>query len=456
MVIEAIRRFLERHQIAPCGIVSACSGGSDSTALLVGLAELRADGFRIICGHVNHHLRGQESDLDEAFVREICSTLDVPFMTADGTLGPAEIRDSGIEGAARRIRFERLQSMRGSTGATLIATAHQKNDQAETVVMRMLTGTGLSGLRGIHPVRDDGVIRPLLDVTRAEIEHFLADREITPRFDRSNDDPRFLRNRVRAALREYDADAVADLAGLASHAQSVWPALETMLDDIERSSVTIDVSQTMFRSWPPDPWIRQALLHRHIRRLDPQSRDVSAEDLRRLTSDPESITRVTVTRSLELVRESSELILRRRSEARDQEPFEVAIEPDSSVFIPEIDQTISLKRARVGTPALQRNGTQLFALPSEEGCFVIRNRRAGDRFQPLGMTQDKKLKDFLIDRKIGAALRDRIPLLIWNGEIVWVAGVEVSERFKVTGPEGALYEVMVEHGPQISETDLQP
>ena len=455
MVLQAIRRFLDRHHIGPCAIVTACSGGIDSTALLVAMADLRDDGFTIICGHVNHHLRGEDSDRDEEFVRALCEKLGLPFSVADGTLDAEEVRKSGIEGAARKIRFARLQSIRESTGASLIATAHQKNDQAETVIMRMLTGGGLAGLRGIHPVRDDGVIRPLLDVSRSEIEGFLADRGIVPRLDRSNDDLRFLRNRVRAALREYDGDAVAEVASVATRAQSLWPALEAMLDDVQRGIVAAKDRQTKFRSWPADPWLRQALLHRHIRRLDPEAREVSAEDLRRLTSDPDSIGRVSVTRTLELVREESDWVLRERSGPAEVKPFEVVLEADSRVFIPEIEATVSLKRAGLRTPALGQNGTQLFELPSEEGRFIVRNRRPGDRFQPLGMTQDKKLKDFLIDRKIGAALRDRIPLLIWNGEIVWVAGVEVSERFKVTGPTGALYEVMLEHGPQISEADLQ-
>ena len=105
---------------------------------------------------------------------------------------------------------------------------------------------------------------------------------------------------------------------------------------------------------------------------------------------------------------------------------------------------------------LRDKSVQVFMLPhGAHPSFTVRNRRAGDRFQPLGMTQDKKLKDFLIDRKIDAALRDRLTLVIWNDEIVWVGGVEVSERFKVTSSAGAMYEVKLEHGREISEADVQ-
>src|SRR5437762_12465336 len=112
------------------------------------------------------------------------------------------------------MRHARLHAIQAAEGAQYIATAHQKNDQAETVLMRLMTGGGIAALRGIHPVRDDGVIRPLLDVTRAESERFLAERKLTPRFDRSNADPRFLRNRVRAMLREFDASVVANLPAI--------------------------------------------------------------------------------------------------------------------------------------------------------------------------------------------------------------------------------------------------
>src|SRR3954465_14824885 len=188
MIPEAIRRFFATHGIAG-PIVVAVSGGVDSTALLLALIEM--GGIEISAAHVNHHLRGVESDDDEAYIRELCARYDIPLRVADGQLDPEAIRHRGIEAAAREVRHARLREI---AGTRLIATAHQKNDQAETVLMRLMTGGGIAALRGIHPVRDDGVIRPMLEVTRPEIEQFLEERNVTPRFDRSNADPRFLRN----------------------------------------------------------------------------------------------------------------------------------------------------------------------------------------------------------------------------------------------------------------------
>ncbi len=439
MIIDRIRQFIDRHHIEG-PILVACSGGADSTALLIALSEA---GIPVVCGHVNHHLRGEESDADERFVRELCARLGVELHVVDGSLDAKSVRASGVEAAARDVRARLLNEVAVAKAANYIATGHQKNDQAETVVMRLLTGTGLAGLRGIHPVREDAVIRPLLDTTRDDIERFLGERGISPRHDRMNVDPRFLRNRVRTALREFGPAAVENIAALAEQAQQIWPIIERTLDDIERSCAHVAEEETRFTRWPADPWWRQALLYRHIRRLG-HAREISARDLQRLVESLDSIKRVSVTKELELIRRRNALVLRRVPQPAEE--FEVEVTAGLPTFIPPIHATI------VVNPTSNEPRTtnhRLFQLPTNaKPNFTVRNRRPGDRFHPLGMSQDKKLKDFLIDRKIPAEIRDRIPLLIWRDEIVWVGGVAVSERFKVTDPAGALYEVVLEDASQ--------
>ncbi|HEX7828518.1 MAG TPA: tRNA lysidine(34) synthetase TilS, partial [Thermoanaerobaculia bacterium] len=132
-----INEFFANHGIGACSVIAAVSGGVDSTALLLILADLRDRGFLILAAHVNHHLRGAESDDDEAFVRDLCAQLDIALDVADGTLDPERIRARGIEAAAREVRYARLLEIRERRDAQFIATAHQKNDQAETVLMRL-------------------------------------------------------------------------------------------------------------------------------------------------------------------------------------------------------------------------------------------------------------------------------------------------------------------------------
>jgi tRNA(Ile)-lysidine synthase len=439
----AVCRFLADAGIAPCRIIAAVSGGTDSSALLRALSELRGSGFDIAAAHVNHHLRGAESDGDESFVRDLCSRLGMPLHVADGALDPESIRERGIEAAARTVRYQRLTDLREKSGARFVATAHQKNDQAETVLMRLLSGSGPGGLRGIHPVREDGFIRPLLEVTREEIEVYLREHGITPRHDTSNDDPRFLRNRVRAFVRDLGATEV--LASIATQARAQWPILERAIDDAEREHAEVSADETRFTSWPENEWLRGALLQRHIRRLDPGARDF---DARRIVGELASIRRISVTKHFELVKRGDVLILRRNPQPIGD--FEVTLTPTSPAFIPALARTIHIAFSRQ-PPTANR---QLLQLPLDaDPTFTIRNRRTGDRFHPLGLPRPKKLKDFLIDRKIPVEVRDRLPLLLWRGEIVWVPGVEISERFKVTDSAGGIYEVWMEDPGEAANDD---
>lgn len=439
MISDTVRRFLHTHGIRGPVLV-AISGGPDSTALLLALRET---GLVVAAGHVNHHLRGADSDADEAFARELCQSLGVLLRVIDGTLDPRLIRDRGVEAAARDVRQAKLHEIRADVGATHIATAHHKNDQAETVLMRLMTGGGLAGLRGILPVRADGFIRPLLEVSRSEIEAFLHERGMTARLDRSNVDPRFLRNRIRALLAQFDASVIDNLASVAKQAREQWDILQGVLDSVDTSVQS--ESETRFREMPGEPWLRQALLHRHIRRLEPAARDVSAADLERLAAQLDSVKRVSVTRSVELLRQRGEWILRRTPEP--VEAFEIELRPGNAAYIPEIGATLRVMRTTTRQP--NNPTTQQFQLPkAAKPHFTIRNRRDGDRFQPLGLKGEKKLKDFLIDRKIASEVRDRIPLLLWGGKIVWVGGVEISEAFKVTDGGGELYEVAIEQENQ--------
>jgi tRNA(Ile)-lysidine synthase len=450
VILDSLRRFFARHSIERCRVVVSVSGGNDSTALLVAMHEV--GGFELVAAHVNHHLRGEESDGDEAFVHGLCTRLGVPLRIADGALDGESVRHHGIEAAAREVRHARLQAIRGEVGARFIATAHQQNDQAETILMRLIGGSGIAGLRGIHPVRDDGVIRPLLEVPRRELTAFLAERDIVPRVDRSNADPRFLRNRIRVVLAALDPGEIANLAAVGEQAGEQWRVLQRLLERVEQEGdVVATASETKF--------LLQSLLLRHIRRLDPQSREVSSADLERLVAGLPHQKRTSVTKSLELLRRGDTVILRRRP-ART-EPFEAELAPGRPAHVARCSIHVAAHVPAVGivperiddgarSPESElANRRQLIQLPSgAEPAFMVRSRRPGDRFQPLGLPYEKKLKAVLIDRKIAAEVRDRIPLVVWRGEIVWVAGVEVSERFKVSAGAGDRYEVWCEDEDQ--------
>jgi tRNA(Ile)-lysidine synthase len=226
--VDRLPREVERvlANWAGPGVV-AVSGGADSVALL---RALHAVGRPLVVAHVNHQLRGADSDTDAAFVRDLCATLGVPFHGK--TVDAAALAAGGnLEATARRIRYDFFAEVAAETGATWIATGHTADDQAETVLHRIIRGTGIQGLRGIA-ARHDRIIRPLLTVPRAEILAYLAALKQPFREDTSNPDPRFTRNRIRhellPLLKTFNPDIVAALAHLAEHAREAHEVIEAV------------------------------------------------------------------------------------------------------------------------------------------------------------------------------------------------------------------------------------
>jgi len=231
--------------------------------------------------------------------------------------------------------------------------------------------------------------------------------------------------------------------------------LEPLIDAATSAAVTRSEASSSFNlAALPGGWLTDALLHREIRRLDPGSREISAADLARIRASLPALRRTSVTRTLELVRDRDNVLLRPRT--RQQGEYESAIEPGQTIEVP--GALVTLRRFEQPVNAshqpyeqvlasLQSPGAlgdrQVFQLPQEAvpPRFVVRNRRAGDRFRPLGLGGEKKVSRFLIDRKIPQDQRASVPLLVCNDRIIWVAGLGLAEEFKVTETPRDLYEV---------------
>jgi tRNA(Ile)-lysidine synthase len=448
-LIAVIRRFLEQHGIEPCPLLIAVSGGADSTALLLISESLRGDGFSIRAVHVNHHLRGAESDLDQDYVRALCGERDIPLHIVDGPLDARVLRERGLEAAAREVRYRLFEQVRDRSGSRYVVTAHHRDDQAETVLMRLITGSGIERLAGISPVSPTRVLRPLLEVPRSALLDFLQDLGIGGRFDSSNADERFLRNRIRhdllPQLAQINPRISENLAALARQVRERSHAFESLFADASGKWLQRTANATEFelQTLPPQPWLRRAALWREITRLAPGTREVSSADLRRLTESFETLRRTTVSKDLEIVRTGANLTLRKI--AAQSPPFTRILRPGAAVDVNGL--TFQLERRGATAPPFTDHARsfQTFQLPQDatQDEFVVRNRRRGERFRPLGFASEKKLNEFLIDRKIPRELRDQLPLLTWQDEVVWVAGVEVSDKFKVSEPWRDAYRITI-------------
>jgi tRNA(Ile)-lysidine synthase len=241
-LLQKLAAWFERHPIGSEPMTVAVSGGPDSVAMLRAIVSVRP-GQTLVVAHLNHQLRGDESDADEAFVRklqeQISADLRPPAMLRVKRCNVAELAGeagTNLEATARRLRYDWLSEVAVETSSRWIATGHTADDQAETVLHHLLRGTGLRGLRGIAAMRELGpgasVIRPLLDVSRAEVERFLAGIGQQSREDCSNQDLRYTRNRIRHSLlplleEQYNPAIRTILGRLAEQASNVFADLES-------------------------------------------------------------------------------------------------------------------------------------------------------------------------------------------------------------------------------------
>lgn len=423
-------------------VIVAVSGGPDSTALLHALASLRGDlDIDLHVFHLNHLLRPGQAEEDAEYVKELAERLGLPA-TARSVDVRGLARDEGIslQEAGRRARYHALEELRTELRADRVATGQNLEDQAETVLMRLLRGAGARGLSGIPPVRDGLYVRPLIEISRREIEEYCREQGLKPRRDPSNEKPVYLRNRIRLQLlpllqKEYNPRVVETLAGTAE----VLRAEDCLLTDLTLKA---------------------------FERLARDNGDRVSLDRRGLLSEPEAIARRLVrvaagkflpawrTPTHRQVDEVLALAQRGSGAAQvqlagtvrawleyDSVAFAPAFEPyeglpgEVPLMVPGITRIEELGIELEATPGPGRDaaapGPDVAVLDPErlEGPLTVRTRRPGDRFTPLGLSAPTKLKSFLIHAKIPRRRRDRIPLVCSGGRIVWVVGLRVSADF---------------------------
>ncbi len=396
------------HMIAPGErIICAVSGGADSMALLWGLYLLREKvSFTLEAAHFNHHLRQEASDRDAAFVKEFCERFDIPFH-----LGQAQVQkgEKGLEAAAREARYGYFRTLGGK-----IATAHTADDNAETVLLHLVRGTGLKGLGAIAPVGEN-LIRPMLQVTRQEVLTFLEEYHIPHVEDASNAEDDFLRNRLRhqvmPLLQQENPRLSQNLSAMAQRLRQD----AKLLEDLTEKAYTDDV-QTLRQMEKP---LRSRVLERLLKEngvKEPSARHMELAEALVFSKTPSAKAAfpggVTMTRNygkLEVLKESTLL-------------------EERLVQIPGITPLPELGLRLVCQPAEEiRNTKALFTL-QPQGTVKLRCRKAGDEMRLPGGT--KSLKRAFVDAKIPAHRRLMLPVLEDEAGILGVYGLGADQNRK--------------------------
>jgi tRNA(Ile)-lysidine synthase len=429
-IISQLERFFHSDEC----LVAAFSGGPDSVALLLGLVRL---GCPVAAAHLDHGMDPGSAARAEAAAR-LAGLLGAPFVSERREVPLLRLPSESLEAAARRVRYGFLEEVRRREGARWIATAHHRDDQAETVLLRLLYGSGWEGLGGIRPVQGH-VVRPLLDVSREELRRTVEEAGLEPVEDPTNLDLGVPRNRIRHQI--LPALASPDLlARVADRARGASERLGRYLSGhLNVQEVEDGVSVAGLEGLPPEILaFALAWLHRRAGAPYPAGGAARSELLRQVKEG----TRVACDcgGGWRWEADGRRLILRRMAVEEERVPhFSYTVAIPGELEIPEIAVRAGLSRRPV-EPWMFVEGSARragLALPLAAGDRVtVRNRRPGDRIHPLGAAGSRKLKDLLIDRRVPRRERERLPLICLGdaGEtIAWVPGVTVDQRFRITG-----------------------
>lgn len=448
-VIDDVRRYFERYGKPKRGarVLVAVSGGPDSVALLAILKDLAPnERWAIGVAHINHGLRGSESDGDESFVRALAQKLGCRFHCRH--LDQSQRANSvNLQLWARSERYRFLESTAARYGYTHIAVAHTLDDRAETVAAAILDASGTVALSGIPPVRGR-IIRPLFDATRESIMQFLDSKQIPFRDDSSNTSRKYQRNRIRhEVLPLWKRENPAIVEGLARLGEQAWiqrqylenqarRVVDKAILSVRRSRLTLDVRKLSRYDVALDPFVLRDLIGRLC--LNIVARPSIVARLSEMRRMPEPATQRSAEQGELVLRRSQDrlLVLARASESG-------ASSNTRAEFVPRLTTRIIDKprSRRVDDGVVAR-----FDLDMVSGTIGVRWPVPGDRYQPIGLDGTKKLFDLLADRKVPAFERSLVPVVVDEEGILWPVGHPIAHRARMTERTKRVLEARLQEG----------
>lgn len=453
-MLEQLFTYIRKHQMIQEGdrIVAGVSGGADSVCLLFALLEYRKQvDFALKVVHIEHGIRGKSSLEDAAFVEKLCMEQQVPFACFHLDIPRiAEKEKQTLEEAGRQMRYRIFEEVLEEWKGNKIAVAHNRNDQAETMLFQILRGSGLKGCAGIRPVRGK-VIRPLLSTDRKQIEAWLKKKGISWREDETNQEEDYTRNSIRRQIlpmmeERINAEAVAHLFALSEELQETESFLEKESRDAFEQCVTILQEEARIRLAifkQKEVLIRKRIIRMCLKEIGCGLKDITREHIAmilRLT-ESESGKSVDLPGEWEARREFAELVIGR--------PGKTELLPEKELMINGVTPFgKGCFRTRLfpfeNQQISQKTYTKWLDYDKIKGALVIRSRHAGDYLIVNRQGGKKKLKAYLTEEKIPVSQKDQIPLLCREEEVFWVIGHRIGETGKITPDTRNVLEIIYE------------
>jgi tRNA(Ile)-lysidine synthase len=437
---EGVKRFIRTQDLIRGGskVIAAVSGGIDSVVLLDLLSLLSAEWkFELAILHVNHQLRGKEADADERFVRSLAERRELPlFVARVDTKKEAAKQKISIQEAARNLRYAFFVTKKSELRADAVATAHNANDNAETMLLNFFRGTGIDGLAGIPVRRDeDSIVRPLLFATRAEIAAYAREKKLKFREDSSNRSDKYSRNFLRRNViplleKRINPSMVRTLSQTSAVFRNCAEYLAECIQNAFPAIVAEENGEILFRKGElrkQHPYLRQMIVHDALlrKRIEPSFERIAAV-LSLL--DVEKGSRVDCGSGWRAENESDRILLSRRNAAAD---FSYLLKKEGTVandfFTLSVQKCSDIPNKLGARSSIEYVDARMVRFP-----LRVRSWNKGDFFIPLGMKHRKKVSDLFVDLKISRSEKNRIPIVESDGKIVWVAGIRLDDRCKIT------------------------
>lgn len=451
-LLHQVKNDILKHRLIEkgAGVVVGISGGADSVCLLKVLKELEEElDLRLTAVHVHHGLRGEEADGDQEYVRELCEKWDIVLKIFRVDIKALSLEQKvSLEEAGRVARYSIFNQVFEETGASCIAVAHQKEDQAETIMLHILRGTGLDGLCGMN-MKQGSVIRPLLNSSREQILHFLDENKISFRVDSSNLASDYTRNRIRNVLFPmmqdmFRVNAATQLLRLSNLAREDRELLENVSEKAYDSVILndfddVEISLKDLKSFPVA--IVKRIIRRAWEKINKNRKNleqVHVDQILNLCQNSFTGKRTLLPQGFE-ARVSYDKLIFSKQEAIAHESYcyPVAIEgitraQQARCTIHASLMTPKQAFSRYGLPETikENDRIQLFDYDKLNGGITLRNRRQGDKIRPYGSGGEKKLKEYFIDQKIPREKRSDTPLITQENRVIWIIGMRTSEDFR--------------------------